>query len=96
MPFTFCLKHFCGGPCDRTSNDRKQPTGSVRVRPFGLTQQDLQMAAQKKTKNRKPPPPTQARSTIGSAVIGTMFNMVATTVSLASVLLCLIVARHFT
>jgi hypothetical protein len=55
------------------------------------------MAAQKKkTKNKKPPPPKQARSQIGSAVIGTMFNMVATTVSLASVLLCLTVARHFT
>jgi hypothetical protein len=48
------------------------------------------MAAQKKKmKNRKPPPPTQARSKIGSAVLGTMVNMVATTVSLATVLLSL-------
>jgi hypothetical protein len=55
------------------------------------------MAAQKKnTKNRKRLPPAQARLPIGSAVIGTRFNMVATVVALSSVLLCLIVARHFT
>jgi hypothetical protein len=55
------------------------------------------MAAQKKkTKNRKPPPPAQARPPIGSAVIGTMFNMVATTATFGSVLLCLIVAKRFT
>jgi hypothetical protein len=55
------------------------------------------MAAQKiRTKNNKPPPPKQARSPIGSAVVGTMFNMVATTATFGSVLLCLIVAEHFT
>jgi hypothetical protein len=56
------------------------------------------MAAKKqKAKDKKPPPPSaQSRSPIGSAVIGTTFNMAATLATFASVLLCLIVAKHFT
>jgi hypothetical protein len=55
------------------------------------------MAAKKqKAKNKKPPPSAQSRSSIGSAVIGTTFNMAATLATFASVLLCLIVAKHFT
>jgi hypothetical protein len=49
-----------------------------------------------KAKNIKPSPQAQSRSPIGSAVVGTMFNMVATTATFGSVLLCLIVAKHFT
>jgi hypothetical protein len=56
------------------------------------------MAAKKqKAKDKKPPPPSaQSRSPIGSAVIGTTFNMAATLATFASVLLCLIVAKHLT
>jgi hypothetical protein len=55
------------------------------------------MAAKKqKAKDKKPPPSAQSRSPIGSAVIGTTFNMAATLATFASVLLCLIVAEHFT
>jgi hypothetical protein len=97
MPFTLCLKHFGGRPCDRTSNDRKQTDGERPGQVEGPDPTGSAMAAQKKnTKNRKRPPPAHARLPIGSAVIGTMFNMVAIVVALSSVLLCLIVARHFT
>jgi len=54
------------------------------------------MAKKQKTKSRKPSPQAQSRSPIGSAVIGTMFNMVATTLTSGSVLLCLILAKRFT
>jgi hypothetical protein len=80
------------------SNDRKQiRRGASRVRSKDLTQQDLQMPIKKqKAKNIKPSPQAQSRSPIGSAVVGTMFNMVATTATFGSVLLCLFVAKHFT
>jgi hypothetical protein len=76
------------------SNDRKQIR---RVRSKDLTQQgSAQMAAKKQKVKNKKPPPAQSRSSIGSAVIGTTFNMAATLATFASVLLCLIVAKHFT
>jgi hypothetical protein len=50
------------------------------------------MAAKKqKAKNK----PAQSRSPVLSAVIGTVLNMVATAATLGSVLLCLVVAKHF-
>jgi hypothetical protein len=56
-----------------------------------------QMAAKKqKAKDKKPLPSARSRSSLGSAVIGTTFNMAATLATFASVLLCLIVAKHFT
>lgn len=54
------------------------------------------MAKKQKAKNKKPSPPAQSRSPIGSAVIGTVLNMAATLATFGSVLLCLIVAKHFT
>jgi hypothetical protein len=49
----------------------------------------------KRKQKAKQPQPAQPRSQILSAVIGTMFNMVATAGTFGSVLLCLIVAKHF-
>jgi hypothetical protein len=56
------------------------------------------MAAKKqKTKSKRSSPPSaRSRSSLGSAVIGTIFNMAATLATFASVLLCLVVAKHFT
>jgi hypothetical protein len=48
-----------------------------------------------KAKNKKLQP-TQSQSPVRSAVIGTVFNMAATAATCASVLLCLVVAKHFT
>jgi len=59
-----------------------------------LTRQDLQMAT-KRQKAKKLQPP-KSRSPILSAVIGTVFNMTVTIAMFGSVLLCLIVAKHFT
>ena len=53
------------------------------------------MATKKqKTKNKKLSPST--RSPIGLALIGTVLNMAATVATFGSVLLCLVVAKHFT
>jgi hypothetical protein len=55
------------------------------------------MAAKKqKTKSKRPSPPVQSSSRVRSALIGTVLNMVATVATLGSVLLCLVVAKHFT
>jgi hypothetical protein len=55
------------------------------------------MATKKqKAKSKRPSPPAQSRSAIGSAVISTTFNIAATLATFGSVLLCLIVAKHFT
>jgi hypothetical protein len=59
------------------------PTGSGMVKK------------KQKAKNRKPPP-VQSRLPIRSAVIGTVFNMAATAATFGSVVLCLVVAKHFT
>jgi hypothetical protein len=62
-----------------------------------LAKEDLQMASKKqKAKSKSPSLPGSPQSSIGSAVIGTTFNMVATIATFGSVLLCLIVAKHFT
>ena len=61
---------------------------------MGLTQQENSMA--KKKQKAKKPQPAPSRPPILSAVIGTAFNMVATVGTFGSVLLCLIVAKHFT
>jgi hypothetical protein len=53
------------------------------------------MAAKKQKAKNKKPPPAPSRSLIGSAVIGTTFNMASTFATFGSVLLCLIVAKHF-
>jgi len=53
------------------------------------------MTKKQKAKDKKPQP-AQSRSPIRSAVIGTVFNMVATAATFGSVLLCLVVAKHFT
>ena len=55
------------------------------------------MAAKRtNTKSKKPAPAARYRSRIRSAAIGSAFNMVATTASFGSVLLCLIIAKHIT
>jgi hypothetical protein len=48
-----------------------------------------------KAKDRKPQP-VQSRLPIRSAVIGAVFNMAATAATFGSVVLCLVVAKHFT
>jgi hypothetical protein len=56
------------------------------------------MAARKQKANGKKPkaePAAQLRSAFRSALIGTVFNMAATTATCGSVLLCLVVAKHF-
>jgi hypothetical protein len=40
--------------------------------------------------------PAQSRSPILSAVVGTVFNMAATAATSGAVLLCLVIAKHFT
>jgi hypothetical protein len=57
-----------------------------------LTRQDLQMAM-KKQKAKKSQP---AKSRSPTAMIGTVFNMTVTLAAFGSVLLYLIVAKHFT
>jgi hypothetical protein len=53
------------------------------------------MAAKKqKAKNYKPP--AQSSRPFRSVVIGTVLNMSATLAASGSVLLCLVVAKHFT
>jgi hypothetical protein len=47
------------------------------------------------SKKRKAQPVTQKSSPLRSALIGTVFNMAATTVTFGAVLLCLVVAKHF-
>jgi hypothetical protein len=41
-------------------------------------------------------PPAQSRPPFQSAVIGTVFIMAATAATFAAVLLCLVIAKHFT
>jgi hypothetical protein len=53
------------------------------------------MAKKRNAKSEKLVPTAQSGS-LRSTIIGTMFNLVATTATLGSVLLCLIVAKHFT
>jgi hypothetical protein len=56
------------------------------------------MAAKKQKANGKTPkvqPANQTRSAFRSALVGTVFNMAATTATCGSVLLCLIAAKHF-
>jgi hypothetical protein len=54
------------------------------------------MAAKKqKTRSKRPSPPVQSSSRFRSAIIGTMFNMVATAATFGTVMLCRIVAKHF-
>jgi hypothetical protein len=54
------------------------------------------MAKKQKAKNKRLVPTAQSGSSLQSTIIGTMFNLVATTATFGSVLLCLIVAKHFT
>jgi hypothetical protein len=54
------------------------------------------MAAIRKKAKTKPSPPAQSRSPIRSAMIGTVFNMTVTAATSGCVLLCLVVAKHFT
>jgi hypothetical protein len=55
------------------------------------------MAAKKqKTKSKRPSPPAQSSSRVQSALIGTVLNMMATAATFGSVVLCLIVVKHFT
>jgi hypothetical protein len=55
------------------------------------------MAAKKrKSANKKPAPAVLSRSRVLPAMVSTLFNMVATMVTFGSVLLCLVVAKHFT
>ena len=44
---------------------------------------------------RKAQPVAQKSSPLRSALIGTVFNMAATTATFGAVLLCLVVAKHF-
>ncbi len=56
------------------------------------------MAAKKQkasSSKRKAQPVAQTSSPLRSALIGTMFNMAATTATFGSVLLCLIAANRF-
>jgi hypothetical protein len=53
------------------------------------------MAKKQKAKSKKLVPTAQSGSSLRSTIIGTMFNMVATTATFGSVLLCLIVAKRF-
>jgi hypothetical protein len=56
-----------------------------------------QMAAKKqKSKSKEPSSPAQSSSPVRSAVLGTVLNMTATIATFGSVLLCLVVAKHFT
>jgi hypothetical protein len=52
------------------------------------------MTKKQKAKNKKRPS-VQSRSPIRSAVIRTVFDMTATAVTFAPVLLCLVMAKHF-
>jgi hypothetical protein len=54
------------------------------------------MAAKKQKVKNKKAPPAQSRSAILPAMIGTVINMAATAATFGSVLLCLVVAKHFT
>jgi hypothetical protein len=54
------------------------------------------MAAKRQNaKSKRPSPSAQSSSRVRSAIIGTMFNMVASIATFGAVLLCLIVAKHF-
>ena len=56
------------------------------------------MPAKKQKANsnkRKAQPVAQKSSPLRSALIGTVFNMAATTATFGAVLLCLVVAKHF-
>jgi hypothetical protein len=55
------------------------------------------MAAKKqKTNSKRPSPPAQSSSRVRTAIVGTMFNVVATAATFGTGMLCLIVAKHFT
>jgi hypothetical protein len=49
----------------------------------------------KKQKAKNKAAPAQSRSPMLSAVIGTVFNMATTAAAFGSVLLCLVIAKHF-
>ena len=64
--------------------------------PMDLTQQGFAMVAKKqKPKSKGPSSPAQSSSPVRSAVLGTVLNIVATIATFGSVLLCLVVAKHF-
>jgi hypothetical protein len=52
------------------------------------------MAAKKQRK--KPGSPAQSRSSFRPVIINAVFNMAATAATFGAVLLCLILAKHFT
>jgi hypothetical protein len=54
------------------------------------------MATKKQKAKNKKPHPAQSRSPIRSAVVGTVLDMAATAATFGSVLLCLVIAKHFT
>jgi hypothetical protein len=54
------------------------------------------MAANRQKAKNKMPALVQSRSRVLLAMVGTLFNMVSTTATFGSVLLCLVVAKHFT
>jgi hypothetical protein len=54
------------------------------------------MAKKQKGKSRKLTPAAQSGASLRSTLIGTMFNMVASTATFGAVLLCRIVAKHLT
>jgi hypothetical protein len=49
-----------------------------------------------KSNSKKPSLPAQSSLAVRSAVLGTVLNMFATIATFGSVLLCLVVAKHFT
>jgi hypothetical protein len=62
-----------------------------------LIQQRFAVSAKKqKSNSKKPSLLPQSSSPVRSVVLGTMLNMFATIATFGSVLLCLVVAKHFT
>jgi hypothetical protein len=62
-----------------------------------LIQQRSAVSVKKqKSNSKKPSLLSQSSSPVRSAVLGTVLNMFATIATFGSVLLCLVVAKHFT
>jgi hypothetical protein len=70
--------------------------GSGRSKGLAPTGSAMVEKKQKVTGRTPSQHPRTRSATVPSAVIGTVFNMVATLMTFRSVLLCLIVAKHFT
>jgi hypothetical protein len=72
-----------------------KPTGERAGQLEGADPTGSAMAAKMQKAKNKKPAPKMRRSPVLPAVIGTLFNMVATIATFGSVLLCLVVAKHF-